>query len=138
MKIKRSKVKATTNNITKGVINQIRADGGWAVRVNVTGIKMPNGEWRKSGGDLGISDCVATYMGISVYGEIKNQETKDRRRPAQIKFRNKMVAAGAVHFYIEDFNKWLHDWNLWKASVNSYSGKSGSITFRQVNYIYES
>lgn len=104
-------VPETTNNITKGIVNQIISDGWSASRINTTGIYDPViGDFRKSGARKGFSDVAACIRGMFVVIEVKNKSTGDRlKKQDQIEFIAEVKAAGGIAYIAETmagFNQW--------------------------------
>lgn len=112
-------VPATTNNITKGIITFLNRKGYVAFRANNTGIFDPiNNTFRKRAkNELGIPDVLAcSPRGFFVGLEIKNANTKDRIRPDQKIFHDRIKGAGGkieiVRSY-DDFLKWYDLYGRW-------------------------
>ena len=125
------KVPATTNNITRGVINFLTVRGHYAFRVNTTGIWDPTKQiLRRSTTPAGASDVVAClklpapYMvktaeghkyltaGLFLAVEIKNKFTRDKMRPDQEVFAANVRAAGGIYLVVkryEDFIAWYNE-----------------------------
>lgn len=103
-------VPKTTNNITKGIINQIKKDGWSASRINTTGIwDEKRGCFRRSGARKGVLDISACINGIYVVIDTKNDDTGDSISTEQTNFINEVIAAGGIAFVAENidhFNDW--------------------------------
>ncbi len=123
-KTKIVRVPATTNNITKGIINYLNAKGHFAFRVNSGGVWDPRTNEFRRGRSAGVADilcCIKVetteafgggfnYRGEFLAIEVKNGATKDRSRPAQRMFGEKLEAAGGdytVARSYDQFVKWF-------------------------------
>lgn len=102
------KVPATTNNITKAIINRILKDGGSASRINTQGqYDEKLGRWRRSGSRKGFFDIAACIKGKAVVIDVKKDD--DDLGEDQIEFMQEWQAAGGYAFEArtyEDFDNW--------------------------------
>lgn len=127
MKTRTRQVSATTNNITTGIVNFLNSKGHFAFRVNTTGIYDPVARiFRKQSEESeGCSDIIScmrvegtnydreanTFRSVGLfYGlEVKNKLTKDKMRKSQLKFKQRVEAAGGVYVAIESY-PWFLNW----------------------------
>lgn len=109
------KVKATTTNKQKAIINHLLSEGHSASRINTTGIyKKELDAWIQGGSRKGHSDISGVFktsqfaFGIPFY--IEGKFTKaDELSVEQIEFRDEVVNAGALYLECEnliDFYEW--------------------------------
>jgi hypothetical protein len=121
------KVQATTNNITRGIVNYLNARGHYAFRVNSTGIWDPVKKVfrRPVKGSRGVADviCCLHYVkemptpsgytkfntGLFLAIEIKNERTRDKKRAEQIEFSEKIAKAGGVYIITKSYFSFV-DW----------------------------
>lgn len=111
MNIKSKTVPLTANNLTKGVKNHIKVLGGWAVRVNVTGVYDTKQQLfrRVAEEDKGVSDVVACYKGRAVFVEIKIGN--DTESMYQKRFKKEMTRAGAVCIVAKNMEQFINEFN---------------------------
>lgn len=111
MNIKSKTVPLTANNLTKGVKNYIKVLGGWAVRVNVTGVYDTKQQLfrRVAEEDKGVSDVVACYKGRAVFVEIKIGN--DTESMYQKRFKKEMTRAGAVCIVAKNMEQFINEFN---------------------------
>lgn len=119
MKTKTTRVPATTNNITKGIVNFLNSKGHCAFRVNTAGIyDRGTGQFRRmASSSLGCPDVIAcmryqidpaTRVHGHFYGfEIKNESTKDRIRKDQQDFAGRVDKAGGHILIIRSYPEFL-------------------------------
>jgi hypothetical protein len=121
MKTKTVKVPATTNNITIGIVNFLKARGHSASRVNTTGIWDERLQrFRTTGARKGFYDIAATIktkfvgahgkpIGMSVF--IDTKRGRDKLSKEQLEFRNEIMEAGGCCFESKtyyDFEEWYN------------------------------
>lgn len=106
------RVPGTTNNITKGVINFLRAEGHFAFRVNTMGIPLEDGSgWKKSGSEKGVADVLACMLpregasGLFYAFEIK--KGRDRASSKQIEFKENVERALGTVIEIKTYSDFL-------------------------------
>ena len=93
-------VPATTNNITKGIINFLNSEGHVAVRINVGGIYDPvYGKHRPSGGTVGVLDIQCTLAPIGRTLVIDTKKGKDSASPEQEQYAADVTAAGGIAYF---------------------------------------
>lgn len=97
------------NELTKSIIDFIKLNGGYAVRINVQGqyreSKQPGitgGKWTKSTTAKGTADIHAIHNGLHLSIEIKI--AKDSQSPDQKKTQEQVEKAGGVYFIARDFD----------------------------------
>jgi hypothetical protein len=114
---------ATTNGLTKAIIDFVRIRGGQAERIssegrviddrksytNVIGQTVTVGSIRriKTSGQKGTADISATINGRSVKIEVK--KGRDYQSQAQQEYQESIVKAGGIYFVAKDFEMFL-DW----------------------------
>lgn len=119
---------ATSNGLTKCVIDYIKLRGFHAERINSTGAIKDNRktskdvlgnirtigsvEWIKSTTQKGTADISATIQGRSVKIEIKCKATGDRyQSEAQKEYQKQIESAGGTYIVVrtfEDFYNWFN------------------------------
>jgi hypothetical protein len=118
----------TANGLTKCIVSFINMSGGYAERINTTGIyqaaktvkdldgisrTIGKGKWRKSGSTNGSADVSSTIplvinnieVGVSVKWEVKIG--KDRQSDAQKEYENNTKIAGGYYFIVKNFDEFL-------------------------------
>ena len=117
---------ATTNGLTKCVIDYVQFNNYHAERVNSTGAIKDNRktstdvlgnirtigsvQWIKSTTQTGTADISATIKGRSVKIEIKCEATGDRyQSEAQKVYQKQIEAAGGVYLVVRNFTQ-FYDW----------------------------
>ncbi len=101
------------NCLTSCVVKYIELMGGWASRVNTTGIydaKLKR--YRTSTQKRGIADVIATYRGLSLQIEIKIG--RDRMSDDQMKVQSQVEKAGGRFFVAHDFT----EFKQWFDAIN--------------------
>lgn len=91
-----------TADLTQAIIKYIRARGGYAVRINCSGIyDKKTGRWRKSTTERGTADIHACIEGKHISIEIKNGD--DRMNDHQRKVQEAIEEAGGIYFVVKEF-----------------------------------
>jgi hypothetical protein len=106
MKRVTKRVPATTNNITRAIINFLIDKGHFADRVNRTGIYDPrSGQWRKSNTKNALFDiyCCLGPKGESLWIDVK--KGKDTPSKAQYDFKAKIEACGGKAEFITSYQQ---------------------------------
>lgn len=102
---------ATTNNLTKAIINFLLYKGHFAFRVNNGAVYDPVKKvFRRSGkDDPAISDIICTLNpnGVTLYVEVKNSATKDSIKKEQKEFADQVTKRGALHHFAKDYSSFL-------------------------------
>lgn len=132
---KTKKIRATTNNITKAIIDEILHAGYSASRINVQGQfdeKLgagtwwepgKKGRWRGSGSRKGFYDIACCIEGRAVVIDTKNKKTGDELGADQITFRNEWIKAGGIAFEAESWQHFLDWWNgSMKENISIWKG----------------
>lgn len=108
------KVPATTNNLTKAIINFLILRGHYAFRVNNGAVYDPvRGVFRKrSKSDPAISDVIAILKpsGRMLTIEVKNAETGDKATSRQVAFAEEIRRRGGLAYFarrFDEFRAWL-------------------------------
>ena len=108
----------SANSLTRCIEAYIRVTGGYADRINNTGIYDPKtGKWRKSGTRKGIADIMATkkvqyddrIFAVPVAIEVK--WGKDRLSEDQLKIKAEYEAAGGVYLVARTWEQFIQDYN---------------------------
>lgn len=119
---------ATSNSLTKCVIDYIKLKDGHAERINSTGAMRDNRKttkdvlgnirtigsvsWIKSTTQAGTADISATIKGRSIKIEIKCKATGDNKQSeAQKAYQKQIEASGGVYLIVrtfEEFYKWFN------------------------------
>lgn len=114
-------VKASTNNITTGIVNFLLDKGHSASRVNVMGIyDEVFQQWRKSGSREGVYDIMCTLktrfksadgrpIGLTL--AVDTKRGNDSLREEQEKFKAEVEAAGGVTFESKNYNDFVFFYN---------------------------
>lgn len=120
---------ATTNGLTKCVIDFIKFSGYHAERINSTGFLKDNRktstdilgrkrtvgtvQWIKSNSQTGTSDISATIKGKSIKIEIKCMATGDKKQSKEQKvYQEQIEASGGVYLIVRNFTQfyeWFND-----------------------------
>jgi len=114
MKTHTRQVPATTNNITRGIINFLNLKGHFAFRVNTQGTFNPIvGSFRRiAPNDKGCPDILCCWnmpdtTSRFVGFEVKNESTKDKLSKDQIAFHTKIVAANGIVVVVKSYAHFL-------------------------------
>ena len=103
IKLKSVKKLSPTNSLTNAIIEYVALKGGFAVRINTSGIPIiVNGRvmgWRPSK-SKGHSDIYIVYNGKYIGVEIKKD---DKLSPDQELFKNNIQSAGGMYWEIREF-----------------------------------
>ena len=108
----------SANSLTRCIEAYIRVTGGYADRINNTGIYDPKTQkWRKSGTRKGIADIMATkkvqyddrIFAVPVAIEVK--WGKDRLSEDQLKIKAEYEAAGGVYLVARTWEQFIQDYN---------------------------
>ena len=117
---RKRKVKATTNNLTKGIINHLKSTGHDAWRIQNTGIpdfsdgqlklrKLPDEEK----GKFDIYACLAP-SGKSLWIDVKTGS--DTPSPFQLSFKERIERAGGIAVFIKTYQQYLEWYERYKKS----------------------
>lgn len=97
-----------TNDLTQAIIKYIRAQGGYAVRINCFGMYDPKTKsWRKSTTERGTADIHACVNGWHLSIEVK--VGSDRQRSHQTRAEEQIKNAGGLYAIISSFEE-FHAW----------------------------
>lgn len=95
----RRTVPATTNNITRHIINFCNQQGHVAARINTQGQYDERlGIWRKSGSTKGVFDVIVCLAPKGRMLIVDTKKGKDTLRPDQIEYRDAVLAAGGLAY----------------------------------------
>ena len=106
----------SANGLTTAIVDYIRLTGGYADRINNTGI-MRNGKWTRSGTRKGIADIMASkpievggrLIGVQVAIEVKIG--KDRQSDAQKKIQAEVIKSGGFYIIAKTWEQFYNEWN---------------------------
>lgn len=111
----------TANGLTKAIIDYIRMNGGYADRINNTGVYvkgkttdlghevlMERGKYIRSGSRKGIADIMATKKGRLVAIEVKIG--KDRQSEHQKLIECEINQAGGVYMIARTWTQFYEQW----------------------------
>lgn len=108
----------TANGLTKCIVDYIRFSGGFAERINRMGFKTKNkyGKeiWVSGGGTNGTADISAVLPG-GRSARIEVKVGRDKIRPDQIRYAEKVTRAGALYFIARSFDEFL----LWYSTIQN-------------------
>ncbi|HEY8402355.1 MAG TPA: hypothetical protein VIK89_13900 [Cytophagaceae bacterium] len=95
--------KSPTNQLTSDIISYVTRLGGYAFRINTQGTYSEKlKKFITSGAEKGVSDILICFDGLLICCELK--QGKDKQRPDQEKFQNKIEAAGGKYFITTSFD----------------------------------
>jgi hypothetical protein len=104
-----------TNDLTREIIEYIYTQGGYAFRVNDTGVyDKAIGRYRASA-KKGICDILAVYNSRFIGIEIKTG--RDRLRDEQIGFIKNIEHCGGKVFVIGNMNEFIEQWRAWLDNI---------------------
>jgi hypothetical protein len=99
----------TANGLTKCIVQYITLCGGFASRLNNTGLYDARlKRYRPGGSKKGLPDILSTYKGQSLFIEVKIGH--DRQSDAQIKIEHEQQKSGGHYFLARnftDFKNWF-------------------------------
>lgn len=99
----------SANGLTKCIVKYITLRGGFASRVNTTGMYDPRLKmYRRSTQKRGMPDIIATWQGRSLFIEVKYG--KDRISIDQMKIAEEQRSSGGKYFVannFESFKEWF-------------------------------
>jgi Holliday junction resolvase len=98
----RAKSKKTTNSLTAQIAHYVESCGGYAMRINVTGIYREGVGYTQSGSTVGVPDIIAIIGGLYVGIEVKTG--RDQQSEAQKKVQERTRKAGGVYLIARDFD----------------------------------
>lgn len=117
MRKKIRKVPATTNNITKGIVNFLLDKGHFVFRVNNGSVyDRKRQTFRRKGiHDPALSDVMGVLRpsGVFIAIEIKNSATGDKPKSRQKDFAREVISRGGIHYFAktyEEFKSWYDDY----------------------------
>lgn len=116
MRKKIVRVPATTNNLTKAIINFMLDRGHFVFRVNNGAVFDPkNYTFRRKGErEPSLSDIMGVLRpsGLFIGIEVKNAVTGDKAKSKQKLFAKEITDRGGLHYFAkryDDFLLWYHD-----------------------------
>ena len=93
----------SANSLTKCIVDFIGFSGGFASRINSTGIYDKRlGKYRPGTSRKGLADIMATFKGLSLHIEVKFGN--DRQSEAQMKIQREVESSGGYYFIAKDFS----------------------------------
>lgn len=109
-------LKVDTNTLTKGIIDFVNFNGGFAMRVNTQGqFDSKLNKFRKSGSTKGISDILYCYKGLFFAVEVK--VGYDKLNENQIAFKSNFEKAGGIFFECRNIDIFIQFFNKHKTSI---------------------
>lgn len=103
----------TANELTKAIVKYITLKGGFASRINSTGIYDRRlGKYRKGTQKRGLADIMATYKALSIHIEVK--VGKDCQSEYQKNVETQVKQSGGLYFIARDFQ----GFKIWFDSIN--------------------
>lgn len=111
-------IATSANSLTRCIEAYIRLTGGYADRINNTGIyDTKTGKYRKSGTRKGIADIMATkkiqyddrIFAVPVAIEVK--WGKDKLSEDQLKIKQEYEASGGVYLVARTWEQFIEDWS---------------------------
>jgi hypothetical protein len=94
----------TSNGLTKCITEYIRLSGGFASRVNNTGIYNPKlRKYIYSTSRRGLADIIATYKGFPLHIEVKIG--KDRQSYYQRQVETEVTNSGGLYYLARNFTE---------------------------------
>lgn len=108
MRKKIRRVPATTNNLTKGIVNFLLDKGHFVFRVNNGAVFDPVKQvFRKRGKlDPALSDVMGVLRpsGVFIAIEVKNAATGDRPKSRQKDFAREIKSRGGIHYFAKTYS----------------------------------
>jgi hypothetical protein len=108
---------ASSNELTRAIVEFVRLTGHYADRINNTGIyDKRTGKWRKGGTRKGISDIIANKMiehqgrRFSIMVAIEVKVGKDKMSEHQIKVQSEVQNSGGVYIIAKTWEQFYQDW----------------------------
>jgi hypothetical protein len=96
----------TSNGLTNAIVKFINYKGGFATRINTTGIYDTRiAKFRPSNTQKGFSDINGTFEGKALYIEVKIG--LDRMSEDQKNFQKKIIETGGNYFIAKDFESFI-------------------------------
>ena len=99
----------SANSLTACIVEYITLKGGFASRINSTGIYRPKlGKYTPGTQKKGIADVLATYKGLSLHIEVKHG--RDRQSEAQKRIESEVIRSGGYYYLARnftDFKEWI-------------------------------
>ena len=117
MPYRKKRVKATTNNLTKAIINFLESEGHYAGRINNTGIYDPvNQQWRsipeRERGKFDICACLHPE-GKTLWIDVKTGT--DTPSDYQLIFQERIRFSGGFAIFIKTYN----EFETWYKTIKS-------------------
>jgi hypothetical protein len=102
----------SANALTKCIVDYITLSGGFATRINSTGVFDTRLQrYRPGTTKKGIADIMGTCQGISLHIEVKSGN--DRQSEAQKKIQSEVELSGGLYYIARNFT----DFKLWFDNV---------------------
>lgn len=113
-----------SNGITKGIIKYCTFRGAFCNRINVSGRVIKTKSHTTGAGGIiegkavripsatkrGTPDIDIVYNSLPIKIEVKAEATRDTIKPAQLKVKEQLEAAGAIYFIATTFEGFLSWW----------------------------
>lgn len=98
----------TANHLTAAIVKYITLKGGFASRLNTTGVyDQRTGRYRKGTQKRGLGDIIATYQGRSIQIEVKIG--RDKMSEHQERVQQEQQQAGGLYYVARNFS----DFKAW-------------------------
>ncbi len=98
----------SANELTKAIVAYINLNGGFASRINSTGVFRPKlGKYIPGSQRKGIADVFGTFEGLSLQIEVKFG--RDRQSDKQKEVERDQMKAGGLYFIARNFTE-FKDW----------------------------
>lgn len=102
----------SANRLTDCIVKYITLEGGFASRINSTGIFRPKlGKFTSGTQKKGIADVLATFKGLSLHIEVKHG--RDVQSDAQRKIESEVRRSGGLYYIARNFT----DFKMWFDSL---------------------
>ncbi|MBK7628100.1 MAG: hypothetical protein IPJ16_13055 [Bacteroidales bacterium] len=94
----------SSNSLTQCIVKYITLKGGFASRINSTGIyDRKLHRYRLGTQKRGLADVMATFRGLSLHIEVK--AGKDRQSEAQKKIESEVIRSGGYYYLARNFTE---------------------------------
>jgi Holliday junction resolvase len=98
----------SANSLTGCIVQYVTLKGGFASRINSTGVfRQKLGKYTSGTQKRGIADVLATFKGLSLHIEVKHG--KDSQSEAQKKIESEVKRSGGFYYLARNFS----DFKIW-------------------------
>jgi hypothetical protein len=92
----------SANDLTACIVKYITLKGGFASRINSTGIYRPKlGKYTSGTSRRGLPDIIGTYRGLSLHVEVKHG--RDILSASQKKIESEVIRSGGLYYVAHNF-----------------------------------